>query len=229
MTRITLVGADLEGLEPGLPAASVRVLVPAAESELVVPAWNGNEFLLEDGSRPILRTLTPVRFDAPGLELDIAIVRHGHGPLSSWAETAAPGDHVAVSGTGRGYEIDPEARAFLLVGDESALPAIAQVLEALPRDALVRVVLEVHDRAARIELPEHPGATVRWYRLDDGALPGEALFAAVVGAALDPGSHVWAAGEAAAMQRIRRHLFDDRGLPRDHAVVRGYWKYGRGA
>jgi len=198
------------------------------DSELVLPAWNGNEFLLEDGSRPTIRKLTPVRLDTARLELDIAIVRHGHGPMSAWAGTAEHGDHVAVSGTGRGYEIDPGCRSFLLVGDESALPAIAQVLEALPGEALVRIILEVHDRAARIELPHHPGATVQWHLLDHGALPGEASLGAVVSAALDPGSRVWAAGEAAAMQRIRRHLFDERQLPRDQAVVRGYWKHGRG-
>jgi NADPH-dependent ferric siderophore reductase len=38
---------------------------------------------------------------------------------------------------------------------------------------------------------------------------------------------VWAAGEAAAMQRIRRHLFDEREVPRAQATVRGYWKHGR--
>jgi NADPH-dependent ferric siderophore reductase len=38
---------------------------------------------------------------------------------------------------------------------------------------------------------------------------------------------LWVAGEAAAMQRIRRHLFENRGLPRAHTWVRGYWKHGR--
>jgi NADPH-dependent ferric siderophore reductase len=53
------------------------------------------------------------------------------------------------------------------------------------------------------------------------------LFAAIRGADLDPGIRVWVAGEAAAVQRIRRHLFEDRGLPRSQASVRGYWKHGR--
>jgi len=45
---------------------------------------------------------------------------------------------------------------------------------------------------------------------------------------LDADVRVWAAGEAAAVQRIRRYLFQDRGLARTQAVVRGYWKHGRG-
>ncbi len=51
--------------------------------------------------------------------------------------------------------------------------------------------------------------------------------AAVSGVDILTGSRLWAAGEAAAMQRIRRHLFEERGWPRGAAVVRGYWKYGR--
>ena len=58
-------------------------------------------------------------------------------------------------------------------------------------------------------------------------LCGDALFAAVRSADLEPGIRVWVAGEAAAMQSIRRHLFEDRRLPRAQASVRGYWKHGR--
>ena len=53
------------------------------------------------------------------------------------------------------------------------------------------------------------------------------LVSAVTGADIDHDTLVWAAGEAAAMQRIRKHLFDERGLARASAVVRGYWKRGR--
>ena len=231
MARITLAGPALEGLDPGLPAASVRLLLPvlpADTTEVVLPTWNGNEFLLEDGSRPIIRTLTPLRLEPDPFELDVEIVRHGQGPLSAWADAAKLGDRAAVSGTGRGYEIEPEGRAFLLAGDESALPAISVLLRELPAEADVRVLVEVRHLDARLELPAHRGATVHWHQLDAGSRPGDSLVAAVTRARLDPDVRVWAAGEAAAMQRVRRHLFDERGLPRSRAVVRGYWKHGRG-
>ena len=41
---------------------------------------------------------------------------------------------------------------------------------------------------------------------------------------IEPDTRVWAAGEAGAMQRIRRHLFEERNLPRSRASIRGYWK-----
>ena len=134
---------------------------------------------------------------------------------------------MAVSGPGRGYTIDRDAPAFLLAGDESAIPAVGQLLDALPRATPVRVAIEVAATGARVALPEHPRAEVTWHDLAPGAPPGTALVDAVVDADLAAGERVWAAGEAAAMQRIRRHLFDERAFPRAQTTIRGYWKYGR--
>lgn len=227
MVRITVTGSALEGFEIGLPAGSVRFLLPTGDSGVVLPTWNGNEFLLDDGSRPVIRTLTPLRFDPALLELDVEVVVHGHGPLSAWAVDAVAGTRTAVSGPGRGYEIDPDCRSFLLLGDESALPAMSVVLPALPQDAEIKVVVEVADLEDRSELPVHPGATVEWHQKETDSVPGDSLVSAVANAELPSGARVWAAGEAAAVQRIRRHLFDKRGLQRSNAVVRGYWKHGR--
>ena len=228
MVRVTVGGAELEGLVVEQPAASVRLLVPSpGASELVMPTWNGNEFLLEDGSRPAIRTLTPLRLDPQRHQLDLEIVVHEGGTASAWALEAKAGDGVAISGPGRGYPVDPEAQGFLLGGDESAIPAISQLLEELPQDKPISVLVEVAAPEARLELPKHPGATVEWLDLPGGAPPGDALVKAVAEADLPEGHRVWAAGEAAAMQRIRKHLLDDLQLPRSATWVRGYWKTGR--
>jgi NADPH-dependent ferric siderophore reductase len=229
LVRATLTGPELEGFTVDLPAASVRLLLPSpGSSELVMPVWNGNEFLMPDGSRPTLRTFTPRRVDAGALELDVEIVVHGNGAASQWAATAEPGARAAVSGPGRGYTIEPDAPAFLLAGDETALPAICQLLEVLPHGTPVDVHIEVAHPDGRLALPEHPSARVTWHDLPAGAPPGAALVDAVRAATIDPQARVWAAGEAAAVQKIRRHLFDDRAMTRAQAVVRGYWKHGRG-
>lgn len=229
MVRVTFTGPELAGFDIGLPAASVRLLLPpAGDTHVVMPTWNGNEFLYDDGQRPAIRTLTPLRFDADTDALDVEIVLHGDGPLSSWADRATVGDRAAVAGTGRGYTIDPDARSYLLAGDESALPAISLLLAALPPDAAVRTLVEIGDESARLDLPAHPNAEVQWLVPTAGADQGDALVAALAGTPLDPDVRIWAAGEAAAMQRIRRHLFETCGVPRSRAVVRGYWKRGRG-
>jgi NADPH-dependent ferric siderophore reductase len=228
LVRVTVGGPELDGLVIEQPAASVRLLLPAPGSrELVMPNWQGNEFRLPDGSRPPIRTLTPLRLDSTTQELDLEIVVHEGGAASAWAQAARPGDKAAISGPGRGYPIDAEAAGFVLGGDESAIPAITQLLEVLPADKPVHVIVEAADPAARLELPKHPAATVDWHDLPAGAPPGDTLVAAITEADLAPGTRIWAAGEAAAMQRIRRHLLDERNLPRSETWIRGYWKSGR--
>lgn len=227
MVRVTLAGQELTGFTADLPAASVRLLIAAPRDELVVPSWNGNEFLLPDGRRPTIRTFTPLRFDPQALELDLDIVLHGSGAASQWAEAAAPGTPAALSGPGRGYAIAADARTYVLAGDETAIPAISQLLAAMPRGMPVQVLIEVAAPAARVSLEDHPAASVEWLDLSLRAEPGDALVPAVQSMDITEDTRVWVAGEAAAVQRIRRHLFEDRGLPRSQASVRGYWKLGR--
>ncbi|NNC91090.1 MAG: siderophore-interacting protein [Acidimicrobiia bacterium] len=228
MIRATVTGAELSGFEQPEPAASVRLLVPGpGTSELVIPEWNGNEFLLPGGERPTIRTFTPRRFDPGSLELDLDIVLHEGGAISAWALAAGPGDPVAVSGPGRGYQIDPDARSFFLAGDETAIPAIDQLLEEMRPDAAVRVIIEIAHPAARRRLPVPSGADIAWVERTPDTLPGSALVAAVGDVTVEPGTRVWVAGEAGSLVAIRRHLFDALGLERPNVTVRGYWKYGR--
>lgn len=230
LVRVTLGGPELAGLAVGEPAASVRVLLPPTpDGDLVIPRWAGNEFLLPDGRRPVIRTLTPRRVDAAALELDIEVVVHGSGSASEWAGSVEPGHRAAVSGPARGYSVDPEATDFLLAGDETALPAIAQLLEAIPAAPPVRAVIEISTPEARLERLGRPGGQVTWLDPTPGAAPGRSLLPAVADAPIGPGTRVWVAGEAAAVQAVRRHLFEERGMPRSAATVRGYWKHGRGA
>lgn len=228
LRRVTLAGPAVVGFPAPLPAASVRLLLPSpGTTELVMPTWNGNEFLLTDGSRPVLRTFTPRRVDPIAGEIDVDIVLHGHGVASEWAATVLQDAPVAISGPGRGYTVDADTGAFLLVGDETALPAIAQLLEVLPPGAAVTVHVEVAAPEGRSPLPAHPRATVSWHDLADPGDPGAAMLTAVRAEPILDGTRVWVAGEAASVQRIRTHLFAERGIPRPQCTVRGYWKRGR--
>lgn len=228
MRRFVLGGPALEGLEIDEPAASVRLLLPTADGTLEMPKWSGNQFELADGSRAPIRTFTPRSLDTDALELTLDIVVHDHGAASDWAAAASVGDEVAVSGPGRGHEIDMTAAGYLLAGDETAIPAISQLLEELPSSMSATVIIEIVDRTARLDLPAHDGAEVTWHGLPDGAEPGAAMVDAVTSLEEMP-PVVWIAGEAAAVQKIRRHLFAERGLSRSAATVRGYWKHGRSA
>ena len=141
---------------PVFPAAASacccrrRASTSGSPSELVLPTWTGNEYRYDDGSRPVIRTLTPLRCSPDDGELDVEVVLHGAGPLSEWAATAGVGAAAAVSGPGRGYEVDADARSFVLAGDESALPALGLLVGAMPPAAEVRVIVEIADVSARL-------------------------------------------------------------------------------
>jgi NADPH-dependent ferric siderophore reductase len=225
LARLTLDGPALNQLIVDEPAASVRLLLPTSpESGLVIPTWNGNEFLFENGSRPILRTFTPIRNPGETSALTLDVVTHEGGAASDWAVNATTDHQAAISGPGRGYTPDPEASAFLLTGDESAVPAIGQLVAALSPQWPVHVGIEVRSPKAIRDLGGDGAASVEWGVLAEGALPGSVQMAFVEAARLESGTKIWAAGEAAAMQRIRRHLFDERGIDRSGTMIRGYWK-----
>jgi NADPH-dependent ferric siderophore reductase len=227
LQRVTLAGEELVGFTADEPGASLRLLLPSPGADLVVPTWTGNEFLLPDGSRPVIRTLTPFRTDAERGELDVCVVVHGDGRASTWAARDGHGDAVAISGPGRGYEIDAHARRFLIAGDETAIPAIIQVLAALPTGASIEAHVEVATADGRFRLTDRDDVDLSWHEHGDGGPPGDGFVAAVLATEVEPDARVWVAGEAAAVQRVRRHLFETVGIPRERAVVRGYWKHGR--
>lgn len=225
LVRVTVGGPALAGFEMPDPAGSVRLLLPepgAAEFEL--PEWNGNEYLRSDGSRPVLRTLTPRHHRPEADELDVDVVLHGDAPLPTWAADAEPDSPVAVSGPGRGLRVDPAVGSFVLVGDESAVPAIGQLLEALPASARATVLVEVADPSGRSPLPDRPGIDVTWLDRDSDAEPGTAMEDAIRTVSIAEDAHVWVAGEARAVQAIRGLLFEERGRSRSLTTVRGYWK-----
>ena len=231
MIRVTLAGPDLEGLAVEQPAASVRLLLPSA-------GRRARDAEMERQRVPPARRATT---DDPDFH---AAPHRPRGPrarsrdrdprwwrASEWADAAGPGDPAAISGPGRGYAIDPETPAFLLAGDETAIPAIGQLLEALPADGPVQVHVEVAHPDARLALPGHPGATVEWCDLPPGASPATRS-SPPSAARTSPGHPGVGGGEAAAVQRIRRHLFEDRGppAPRPRAGLleaRPQWRHRR--
>lgn len=186
-------------------------------------------------ARPHMRSYTVRRFDPVRHELDLDFVLHQPhgGPAADWAERAAPGDPLIVVGPSPAYRLDPEVGNHLLIGDETAIPAIAALLGELPAGVAARAVVEVADAAEEQPLGSATGAAdvqVQWVHRD-GAPAGrpEALLAAVRALDLPPGAEltVWAAGERGVMQALRGHLLDERGLARTQVRTGNYWRIGQ--
>lgn len=216
LRRITFTGDDLARFAWNGPAAHIKVILDPAGGP---------------GGRALMRTYTARRYDGTRRELDVDFVLHGEGPASTWAAQARPGQALAIAGPGKAYAIDPVATHYLLLGDDSALPALATLLEALPPAAKVTVFLELADAADRAGLDAaHPGLALHCLlRGDDVHRAGEALLAALRQHDLPPAeesSRIYVACESGAVRRIRQHLLAERGWPAGQLVTRGYWKLG---
>ena len=133
--RVTFTGPELEGLATKGPAEHIKVLfAQPGQSQPVIPEWGPEGPVLKDGqSFPPSRTYTPRSWRPDSLELVVDFVLHDEGLASDWARQAKAGDVMAVSGQpGGAWTVDPEADWYLLAADESALPGLATILEALP-------------------------------------------------------------------------------------------------
>ncbi|HEY7594264.1 MAG TPA: siderophore-interacting protein [Actinophytocola sp.] len=170
--------------------------------------------------RPLTRTYTIRRHDPGAREVDFDFVLHdAPGPASDWAQAARPGDRLIFVGPSPAYQPDPTADWHLLAGDETALPAIAAILRALPADAVTKVFVEVADAAEEQPLP----VPVTWVHRD-----GEGTLAGAVAAADLPSGRVdaWLAGERSSMVELRAHLLDERGFDRRAVRPTTYWRRG---
>ncbi|RFU87196.1 siderophore-interacting protein [Streptomyces triticagri] len=178
-------------------------------------------------AKPRLRRYT-IRHHRPEVgEVDMDFVLHGPDQLASgWAERAVPGDEAIWFGPSPAYPLDAEADWTLLLGDETALPAIAVILEELPEGHPVTVLAEVADAAEELPLPTRADALIRWLHRN-GRPAGELLAAEAGTLAQAPGrGRVWGGAERDAVRALRRHFVDELGM--DHADTRltTYWTKG---
>ncbi len=225
MVRVTLAGAELAGFTGDGPDRRIKMFFPGpGQDRPAIPrGTSGGPVWPAGATRPAMRTYTVRRFDPGAGELDVDFVLHdGHGPAAAWARDARPGCWVGVSEPGGRYLPDPAVEHHVVIGDESALPAVATVLDALPAGVAASAFLEVADAAEEQELPGD--ATVCWVHRGDRPA-GAPLVAAVRAAVFPPGrTQAWLAGESAAVKQLRAHLLGDRGLDRRLIYATGYWR-----
>ncbi|WP_284233423.1 siderophore-interacting protein [Arenivirga flava] len=159
--------------------------------------WYARWRELPEERRNPFRTYTVRRIDQSARELDVDFAVHvGEGPAVQWLAQARPGDRIAIVGPddrSEGYRLGldwhpGEATSVLLVGDETAVPAVGGILEALPESTVARVLLEVPDDGFPIDLPTRADARITWLTRDGGPH----------GSRLEPALRGWLASDRAA-------------------------------
>jgi len=219
MRRVTLHGPELAGFISLGTDDHVKLLFATTPQEQAaldsfMPGQNS------EGPKPAMRDYTPRRYDAASGELDIDFVLHGEGPAATWAAQAQAGQFLYIAGP-RGSMIVPDMfDSYLLIGDETALPAIARRLEELPANRRAQVVIEIEDAAERQTLNSKAQVDVIW------VLRGERdLLEVTRQLTLPEGKlYAWVATESGLSRKVRRVLLDEFGLDEASVKAAGYWR-----
>ncbi|WGW13746.1 siderophore-interacting protein [Saxibacter everestensis] len=191
--RVTFTGDDVRLLRADAPDQRIKVVLPAAGQDRVEfdggPGWYDAFKLSDPAHRPILRTYTIRAIRPDDDEVDVDFVLHGDsGPASGWVSGDPLGREIVLfaptheySGEVGGFEWKPPAHAvdLLLAADETAVPAVAGILESLPADATGQVFLEVPDASDAIELHRPANVRVTWLPRGADTVAGAALVQAI--------------------------------------------------
>ncbi|WP_295927342.1 siderophore-interacting protein [uncultured Xanthomonas sp.] len=229
MRRIVVGGPELDGFVSAGPDDHVKLFFPNPEGAFVLPTMTEHGPVYPADTLPSpARDYTPRHYDADAQELTLDFVLHGDGPACRWAAQADPGDALVVGGPRGSFVAADDFDAYVLIGDETALPAIGRWLETLPANAEVDALIEIPgyadrqalecDAALRITWLERNGVDARSSQLLEGALrdfdppEGDAFY--------------WIACESARARMMRKFVEGHLGVPKEWIRATGYWKAG---
>lgn len=233
LIRITLAGDELAGFtSPGFDDHAKIFFPDATTGQLTVPTAGPEGPVWPAGPKPPMRDYTPRRHDAAAGTLEIDFALHDAGPATQWAETAKPGDVIGVGGPRGSFIIPTDFDWHLLVGDDTALPAISRRLAELPAGARVVVLAEVDSEADQIPFATRAALELHWVHRRGGE-PGASaspLLDALRRMTLPTGDfHAWVGCESSAAKALRAHLVSERGAHPKWVKASGYWRRGTAA
>ncbi|MGH7246895.1 MAG: siderophore-interacting protein [Pseudomonadota bacterium] len=218
MIRVTLSG-DLEGFVSLGFDDHVKLFLPDGTTN-------------SDGTANMFgRDFTPRRHDPTANTLEIDFVIHDAGPATRWAAQAKPGDALLLGGP-RGSFIVPTAYEWhLLIGDETALPAIGRRLAELPPGTRAVVLAEVDGPDDELAFETKADAAITWAHRNGAASGASEVLARKLATLTFPAGdfYAWVAGESLIAKTLRRQLIAVHGANPKWMRAAGYWRRGAAA
>jgi NADPH-dependent ferric siderophore reductase len=176
------------------------------------------------------RRYTVRAFDAVRSAVTIDISLHGAGPGTDWIRGANIGDRIDAIGPRGKITLQTAADWHLFVADETGLPGVLAMLEALPPRTTATALLEI-DTPADEQVPDVAGAervNLQWLHRLGRTAPGDSslLVEALADVTLPTGTcHAYLAAEAVVVRTIREKL-GERGFGNDQISAKAYWRRG---
>ncbi|BFM09771.1 siderophore-interacting protein [Halioxenophilus aromaticivorans] len=205
MIRLVLTGDDLHGFTSASPDDHIKL------------------FLVDEAGEALgKRDYTPRHYDAERNELTIDFVVHDAGPATQWAKQAQVGDSLQIGGPRGSQVVSDAVQRWLLIGDESALPAIARRLEELAPSAQATSLVVVSSAAEKQRLARD----CRWIVRQSAGSEADQIQRELADIQLTEDTFIWLAGESGMVKQLRRYLLDERQHNKKWFKASGYWKQG---
>ncbi|MFY0409211.1 siderophore-interacting protein [Solicola sp. PLA-1-18] len=229
LRRLTFTAPELADFVPTgldeqcgllLPPEGVRLQLP----DLLTGSVRHALAAIPADLRPTLRWYVVRAHRPEAAEIDVEVVLHDDGPGTAWARTAEVGTQVGFRAGSSGYRPPSAGARQLLVADETALPALAAILERLPlQEEPVHSIVEVP--SARYRLTIDTPYPVEWVYRNQGD-PGSRAAYAVKTSPVDRLAYAWVCGEVGLATGIRKYLVKERDVDADAIFFSGFWKKG---
>ena len=226
---ITFTGEKLSAYPTGCEGGHLKIfLAPDLKSQPALPvltekgrSWPENE------PRPFVRTYS-VRAIRPEIkEIDIEFAMHDGvtGPAYLFARDAKPGNWMGITNPGGPDPLLPIRKHYFMAGDSSSLPAIAALLEKMPKDAQGKVVLRLDSQEDIRELEKPQHVEIIWICGD--ITKTDALISTFKSWVIPTSDTAfWIAGEDQIIRDLRRFIRREKGFGREDIYAIPYWRHG---
>ncbi|MFG6082940.1 SIP domain-containing protein [Paracoccus litorisediminis] len=179
------------------------------------------------GEGPAMRDYTPRAFDRQARTLTLDFAVHEAGPATQWAVDAKLGDTLNIGGPRGSAVVAPIFDWWLLIGDETALPAMGRWVEEMPEGTQVTTLGLVTEAAEEQLWSTRATHEAAWSHRADPADPAPVLEAAAQLDLPEGKGFIWIAAEAGVARALRDHFQKERGHPREWLKAAGYWLKGQ--
>ena len=232
LVRLTLGGPGFETFVDK-PVTDRYIKILFAKPELgLTPPYDMDELRekLDMQDLPVRRTYTVRGCDAEAGTIQVDFVVHGdEGLAGPWARDAQIGDTVCFSGPGGLYYPKEEFDFHFLVGDETAIPAIAAALESMSEHMRGVAIIEVSAAEDEMDLKAPAGVEIRWVHRNGAFTPENTKLESVVRDYPWPEGtvQVFSHGEREVTKKLRGYFYNERGVDRRDMSLSAYWAFGR--
>lgn len=208
MLRLTLAGPDLADFVSAAPDDHIKIFV-------------------EDGDDVERRDYTPRRFDTEAGTLMLDFALHDAGPATRWALDARVGSMLDIGGP-RGSAVIKDVSRWLLIGDETALPAIGRRIEEAAPGTAITAIAMVTSPEEEQRFETRADLTMHWIHRPSSEITNPfPIFDLLESLPIEPGTFAWIAAEASVARAVRTYLVDRRGHPLPWLKAAGYWSLGK--